>query len=162
MNEGLDVVRPLLGWNKAELIQICDDHRLAYVVDPSNQDDRFDRVAMRLQLASIDWLDPHAIGRSANHLAQAQEALDEWLEIRWQQDVLLWDNTLTYRAHGPRYVRFCLLERAIAMFGGSARGGAVAGLLDRLEGGNGGNLAGVQAIVDGETWVLRRENRRRG
>ena len=39
------------------------------VQDPSNRDDRFDRVRLRNALAGADWLDPVAAGRSAAALA---------------------------------------------------------------------------------------------
>lgn len=158
---GLTLVRPLLGWRKAELREVCDAAGVRAADDCSNSDERFDRVAIRQMLSATPLLDALAIARSAAHLAEAQEALDFWLEERWAADVSLVSNGLLYRPHGPRYLRLKLLERAIASFGGHPRGAAVATLLDRLEAGKGGNVAGVQVATENAHWVLRRERPRR-
>lgn len=159
--DGKLVIRPLLGWRKAELEAVCAAVGLYPARDPGNADQRFDRVAMRRLLAASPLLDVDALARSAAHLADAEEALAEWLELRWREDVTEVVNALSYRPQGPRYLRLKLLERAIASFGGNPRGGAVAALLDRLERGKGGNLAGVQVSIEGADWLLRREQPRR-
>jgi tRNA(Ile)-lysidine synthase len=71
-----NVARPLLGWRKSELEALVRDAGLTPVDDPSNHDDRFDRARLRKALAGADWLDPVAVARSAEALAQAEEALD--------------------------------------------------------------------------------------
>ncbi|MEO8722104.1 MAG: tRNA lysidine(34) synthetase TilS [Sphingobium sp.] len=71
-----NVLRPLLGWRRAELAQIVDVLALPHATDPSNSDLRFDRVAMRQNLGGIDWIDPVAAGRSASALKEADIALD--------------------------------------------------------------------------------------
>jgi tRNA(Ile)-lysidine synthetase-like protein len=63
------VMRPLLGWRRAELARIADEQGLPHVHDPSNDDTRFDRVEMRQNLAQADWLDPLAAARSAAAVA---------------------------------------------------------------------------------------------
>lgn len=72
------IVRPLLGWRRAELEALVRDHGLPHAHDPSNADCRFDRVNMRQRLADIDWLDPIAASRSASACADADEAL-QWM-----------------------------------------------------------------------------------
>lgn len=72
------VLRPLLGWRRAELMQVVRTHNLPHVHDPSNDDARFDRVEMRQHLASVDWLDPLAATRAAAACADAEDALS-WL-----------------------------------------------------------------------------------
>jgi tRNA(Ile)-lysidine synthase len=69
------VMRPLLGWRRAELARIADEQGLPHVHDPSNDDTRFDRVEMRQNLAQADWLDPLAAARSAAACADAEDAL---------------------------------------------------------------------------------------
>lgn len=155
------IVRPLLGWRKAELEAVCAAAGVPPARDPSNGDERFDRVAMRQLLAANPVFDATALARSAAHLTDAEEALGEWLALRWAKDVTQSADGLRYSPQGPRYVRLKLLERAIATFGGMLRGSAVAALLDRLEQGEGGNVAGVQVSLEGSCWVLRRENPRR-
>ncbi len=71
------IVRPLLGWRRSELADIVARHSIPHILDPSNEDVRFDRVAMRNNLAGVDWLDPLAASRSAAACADAEEAL-QW------------------------------------------------------------------------------------
>ena len=75
------VFRPLLGWRRAELMEIVARHALPHVQDPSNENMQFDRVAMRAHLAGVDWLDPVAASRSAAACAEAEEAL-QWMVDR--------------------------------------------------------------------------------
>lgn len=72
------VLRPLLGWRRAELMEIVEAQKLPHAQDPSNENMRFDRAALRARLANVDWLDPLAISRSAAACAQAEEAL-QWI-----------------------------------------------------------------------------------
>lgn len=74
----VSVLRPLLGWRRAELADIVRSHELPHANDPSNDDSRFDRVEMRKHLAGVDWLDPLAASRSAGACADAEDAL-VWL-----------------------------------------------------------------------------------
>ncbi len=71
-----DVVRPLLRWRRRELADIVAAAGVAAVADPSNTDDAYDRARLRKALAQVDWLDPVAVAMSAEHLADAEEALD--------------------------------------------------------------------------------------
>lgn len=70
------IVRPLLGWRRAELSAIVADAGIFPVADPTNTDDRFDRARLRKALAGADWLDPLAATHSAAALADADAALD--------------------------------------------------------------------------------------
>ncbi|MFZ2997505.1 MAG: tRNA lysidine(34) synthetase TilS [Sphingobium sp.] len=71
------IIRPLLGFRKAQLLAIAQAEALPYVDDPSNADPRFDRAALRTALSEVDWLNPLAASRSAAALAEADAAL-EW------------------------------------------------------------------------------------
>ncbi|MEP6784738.1 MAG: tRNA lysidine(34) synthetase TilS [Sphingomonadales bacterium] len=70
------IVRPLLGWRRAELDAIVQGAGLTPVDDPTNRDDRYDRARLRKLLANADWFDAAAVTRSANRLADADSALD--------------------------------------------------------------------------------------
>ncbi len=83
----LPVLRPLLGWRRAELAALVAGAGIEAVSDPSNADPRFDRVRMRTALAEADWLDAAAIAQSAAHLADAKEALDWAMEREWDANV---------------------------------------------------------------------------
>ncbi|RJF93932.1 tRNA lysidine(34) synthetase TilS [Sphingomonas cavernae] len=69
------ILRPLLGWRRAELQAIVEAEELAALRDPSNEDMRFDRARFRRHLADAPWIDPQALARSAAHLADAEAAL---------------------------------------------------------------------------------------
>lgn len=72
------VLRPLLGWRQETLMEIVHKENLPFVLDPSNDDSRFDRVEMRNHLVGVDWLDPVAAARAASACADAEDAL-AWL-----------------------------------------------------------------------------------
>lgn len=155
------LIRPLLRFRRAELAALLQRAGIAPVNDPSNADDRFDRVRIRKALAAADWLDPAALAASAAHLADADEALDWAARREWAARVEIADGTLRYRPQAPRAVVLRVVERALAHFGGTPRGQAVAGLVARLEAGEGGNVAGVLARADGDGWLFTAEPRRR-
>lgn len=75
------VVRPLLGWRRAELQAIVDAAGITALRDPSNEDLRFDRARFRRHLADAPWIDPQALARSAANLADAEAAL-AWAAAR--------------------------------------------------------------------------------
>lgn len=155
------VIRPLLAFRRAELAAIVVASGLAAVQDPSNVDARFDRARVRKALAESDWLDPPALAASAAHLAMADEALD-WAAAReWNERVTGSEDGFRYRRLAPRAVAMRVVARIVADFGGRARGQDLARLLDRLEAGESGNLAGVLARIEGNEWVFRREPPRR-
>ncbi len=49
------IIRPLLAWPHAQLVALCHDRDLPFCLDPSNEDERYDRVRMRKSLADADW-----------------------------------------------------------------------------------------------------------
>lgn len=80
------IIRPLLGFSKSELEEICAARGIAPVRDPSNDDSQFDRVRIRQWLARA----PHPFAtdraqRSAKALGEAAEAL------AWMTDSLAAD-----------------------------------------------------------------------
>lgn len=157
----LHVIRPLLGWRKAELEAIVSAAGFEPARDPSNRDPQFDRVRMRDALAQAEWLDPLSIAASAGHLSEALEGLEWAADLEWDAQVTSSEGEISYTPAAPRAVRLMVLERAFKQLGGAPRGGALAALCDRLAAGEGGNLAGVLVSVEGESWRLRREPPRR-
>lgn len=81
------LVRPLLNCSRDELLAYAREHRLSWVDDPSNADERFSRNYLRRQVlpALLDrWPQASAnMVRSAAHLSEAGQLLDELA----QQDV---------------------------------------------------------------------------
>jgi len=153
----LQLIRPLLGWRKEELIELLRAVNVDAIDDPSNQDEKFDRVRIRNALASVDWIDVPALAESAAHLADASEALDWAVEQEWERCVSTRDDGLFYLPEAPRAVRLGVLMRAIAELGSEPRGSAAARLLEALELGERGNVGGVLAIHENYGWMLRRE-----
>ena len=74
--KGGSLIRPLLGWRRAELAALVARAGLTAIEDPSNVDDRFDRARLRKVLAGAGWLDAEQWGRSAVALGDAETALD--------------------------------------------------------------------------------------
>jgi len=143
------IVRPLLGWRRAELAALVAAAGIAAVADPSNQDERFDRVRTRRRLAEADWLDPVPLARSAAALAQAEEAL-EWAVERLRRERV--DGFALDPSGLPEEFRRRLVVRTLAAMGGPApRGEAVTRLLATLEKGGTATLGGVKC-VGGAIW----------
>lgn len=155
------LIRPLLTWRKQELCDLVRSVGVVAANDPSNANDDFDRIRMRKALAGADWLDPAAIAQSAGHLADAAEALEWCIAQEWLSCVSQRDGGLFYQPRAPRAVRLGVLMRAIGELGSEPRGSAAARLLDQLEQGEGGNIAGVLATCAQGGWMLRREPPRR-
>ena len=154
--DGLKVLRPLLGWRRAELAEIVAGADIVPVEDPSNHDDRFDRARLRRQLAGADWLDAAALARSAAALGEAEEALD------WTVEQLIAERTqdaqggLTFDATElPAELRRRALIRLLALLvpADPPRGEAVQRLLAALEAGETATLAGVKC-EGGAVWRL--------
>ncbi len=150
--EGLRVLRPLLGWSRADLQAVLADSGWSAVIDPSNSDPRYDRTAARTLLASTPWLEPARLASSAGHLADAEDALAWATERAWETRVSGDAKGLIVDAEGlPGELQRRLLARAIAESGGKADGPSLARLAGRLAEGHGGTLAEikVQALGDG-------------
>lgn len=78
----LQLLRPLLNWRSDELRAVAATASLPIQHDPSNADDRFERVRVRRLLANADWLDAVKVSRSAQALAETDAdlfALSRWL-----------------------------------------------------------------------------------
>lgn len=129
----LPLLRPLLGWRRAELVAVVADAGIAAADDPSNHDDRFDRVRLRKALAGAGWLDPAAMAQSAANLADADAAL-EWAARREYRECVVRDGPgLTYRPQAPRAIALRVLAMIVRELDDTEpRGGALARLFDAL------------------------------
>jgi tRNA(Ile)-lysidine synthase len=157
----LVLLRPLLGWRRAELADLVSAAGLDPAQDPSNDDPRFDRVRIRKALREADWLDVVAVSQSAALLSEA-EAVMQWASEReWRERVEVVEGEVRYRPLAPQPIRLRVVMRAIAMLGGTPRGSSTARLMARLANGKDANLAGVIARVDGQLWTFCREPPRR-
>ena len=155
------LVRPLLGWRRAELRDIVAAAGIDPVQDSSNADRRFDRVRMREALRDCDWIDVTALAVSAAHIAEAEEAFDILAAREWAECVERHEGALRYRPKGPSLIRKRVVQRIIAEFGGEAELSQVADTIAKLEKGGAGTLAGVMARARKDVWTFAAEPPRR-
>jgi tRNA(Ile)-lysidine synthase len=140
------LIRPLLGWRRRELEEICAAAGVTPVVDPSNRDERFERVRIRDALAASDWLDPAALAASAAHLADAETALEWAVRETWKKAVRERGGGLTYDPAGiPSEISRRIVGRAVGDLATEGEGELRGGELDRLLG----------SLRNGETATLR-------
>jgi tRNA(Ile)-lysidine synthase len=75
------LVRPLLNCSRDELLAYAREHKLSWIEDPSNSDERFSRNYLRHQVLPAllsRWPQASAnMARSAAHLSEAGQLLDE-------------------------------------------------------------------------------------
>jgi tRNA(Ile)-lysidine synthase len=154
------LLRPLLGWRRAELGEIVAAAGVASADDPSNRDDRFDRARIRKSIAASEWLDVPSIARSAAHLADADLAL-EWAARREWDECVTEGLGIVYRPQAPRAVALRIIARIIAQLDDTEpRGGAVAALFDELVEGRPGSIGNLVARPGAGEWSFTRAPRR--
>lgn len=146
----LELLRPLLGWRRSELEQVCAAAGLTPAADPSNLDETFERVRIRRALAQADWLDAQALARTAANLAAADEALDWAAGEEWRARVDQHDSEIAYRpSDAPAEMRRRVLARAVGSLAterpaDELRGRELDRLLSELEAGRTATLRGVR------------------
>lgn len=130
----LPLLRPLLGWRRRELEQICADGKASPATDPANSDERHERVRIRQALRDADWLDPEALAKSAANLAAADEALEWATEREWSEAVEVAEDRIVYRAStAPIDIMRRIVARVIGELGTEGTSGELRGReLDRL------------------------------
>jgi tRNA(Ile)-lysidine synthase len=132
----LPLLRPLLGWRRVDLAEVVAAAGLTAAADPSNTDERFDRVRIRQALTDADWLNAEALAQSAGHLADADGALDWAARREWSEQVEKTGLGVSYRPMAPRAVALRVLARIVTeLTGEEPRGSAVARLFDSLTAG---------------------------
>ena len=155
LTEQVALVRPLLGWRKAELVALVGDAGIEAVDDPSNRDPRHDRSRIRKALEQSDWADPARLAASASALRDADEALD------WALAPLI---TARFRREEaaliiapfdlPRELKRRLLAAAFAELGAPApRGADLMRALESLDAGRTVTLSGLK-LDGGSFWRL--------
>jgi tRNA(Ile)-lysidine synthase len=160
------LLRPLLGWRHAELEAVCVEAGLTPAADPSNEDERFERVRVRRALGASDWLASEAIALSADHLAEADAALRWAATQAWSRAVTERDGAMIFTPHGvPREIRRRIVRRAISRLANEGAGAALRGreidiVLAALAGGKRATLRGV-LCTGGKQWRFTRAPARR-
>ncbi|WP_379920477.1 tRNA lysidine(34) synthetase TilS [Erythrobacter sp. R86502] len=147
----ISLLRPLLGWRKAELAALVSSAGIVPAQDPSNTDITFDRARLRQHMADADWLDPAALATSAAHLAEAWQALAWYAELDWHEMVMRCDNadgtaSYAYCANVPRLIGIETIRAIIAALGGHASRAEASRAWDRLWAGHNASLGGVLGV----------------
>ena len=144
-NPAIALLRPLLGWRKAELVAVVAAAGWTSADDPSTRDPRFDRARLRAALATGELLDPARVAASAGHLRDAAEALDWAITREFAERVTPDVQATIYRPLAPRAIRLGVLARIVAGTGDGAqppRGDELTRLLASLEAGGIATLGG--------------------
>ena len=155
------LVRPLLGWRKAELEAIVAGIGWKPVRDPSNADERFDRARLRERLSDVAWLDAEALTRSADHLREVEDDILQRCAEEILVNVESAGMRTTYRPEASRYIRKRVVQMLFAERGRTVSLAKVDDLVRSLEASERSNLAGVDARVEDGAWVFEPETPRR-
>ena len=149
------LIRPLLGWRKAELIRLVSEAGLDPVDDPSNRDPRHDRSRVRTLLGDAEWADPARLAASASALRDADEALDWALAPLIGSRITQEGAALNIEPFDlPRELKRRLLLAAFAELGApQPRGPDLMRAMDAIERGETVTLSGLK-LEGGEMWRL--------
>lgn len=158
----LRVLRPLLGWRRAELADIVAAAGMVAASDPSNDDRRFDRVRIRQALAGADWLDPAMLARSAALLGEAEAYVAERIDAAYAQWAVAGEGEMRLSPGQSDFEAIEIATRIIAGLGGRASRSDTAALVARLRRGENASLGGVLARVMEGDWVFSAEPPRNG
>ena len=165
------VIRPVLGWRRAELRAIVQAAGIPFVDDPSNVDSRFERVRVRELLAEIPWLDAVGLARSAQYAEEAHAALEATARTLWSDRIAVDEgDMLTARlADLPDALQRLLVRDAILAVRRSERitrpefdlSSNVEPLLESLRIGVSATQGGVMVSEHSRIWRFRPEPPRR-
>ena len=120
------VWRPFLGVSKARLKASLQARGAQWIDDPSNEDERFERVRVRRIMAQLEplGLSAESIALSASRLQSAENGLHRlagpWSPIKWHCG-LFGEIELGDRRFLAGYLLVRTLRQAIGGFGGDAR-----------------------------------------
>jgi tRNA(Ile)-lysidine synthase len=162
--EEVALLRPLLGWRRAELAAVVVEAGLTAVDDPSNRSDAYDRTRFRALLAGSDLLPALRLAAAAAHLSEAEQALAWAAEREWQARASDDEGAILLDATGlPAELLRRVSERAIETVRGDRgdwRRDKLAGILEEVAAGGRATLAGVQ-VTGGPVWRFEPEPPRR-
>lgn len=84
---GVRLLRPLLGFAKQDLIDVCEEHDIAYVNDPTNENSAYMRPRLRAaqEVLEAEGLSPKRLAATAQRLARARSALEDLTDYFFEQ-----------------------------------------------------------------------------
>lgn len=153
---GMPLLRPLLGWRRAELERIVASAGLHPARDPSNEDEQFERVRVRRALARSDWLDPESLAASAANLRDADAALDWAADQEWARAVTESGADFLYNpTDAPAEIRRRIVTRAVSRLategaGADLRGRELDRIIEMLDSGGKATVRGVRCTGEAE------------
>jgi tRNA(Ile)-lysidine synthase len=155
LSERVSLIRPLLGWRKAELVELVTAAGIEPVDDPANRDPRHDRSRFRQILTSSDWADPARLAVSASAIREANEALDWVLAPLISSRIRRDGAALIFEPFDlPRELKRRLLLAAIGEMGApQPRGAELIRAMEVMEAGGTASLAGLK-LEGGDVWRL--------
>ncbi len=131
------VVRPIIGLRRHETEALCTDAGVEFVRDPSNEDLRYARVAIRAALASASEKHIGELAATSRRSAALAEVVRAEAAALWERSVhadaapqLLIDRRSLGSA--PRRVARQLIWTALARLGVDANGRLVENILDKV------------------------------
>ncbi|MET3725052.1 tRNA lysidine(34) synthetase TilS [Sphingomonas trueperi] len=148
------LVRPLLGWSRAELAARVHAAGIEPVEDPSNRHPRFDRSRVRRLLAETPELPPARLALAATNLRDAEAALDWVADREWAARAGVDAHKVTLDlADLPRELRRRLVARALKTVADAPppRGSGLDRLIAAVDAGRVATLAGV-VVRPGPRW----------
>ncbi len=127
------VRRPFMSLPKSRLVATLNARGAKWIDDPTNSDERFERVRIRNAVEVLRTVGVGSAGivRSANRLRAAEMSLDGF-EAHWRREIIDWNGGLIGEVATPKFhgrgdfscVR--LLSVLLNAFGGSARSAELA------------------------------------
>ena len=166
---GLRLLRPLLEFEKSELLRELGVHDWKYVSDPSNKDPRFERVRLRERVSELKklGLTSKMIGLTARRLRRAKTALNETSDQFLVDHAFVSDYGTAHMDQlalfdAPDEIAIRALSKVLRMCGGSQEVPNMARLEKltvRLKEDFSTNrtLAGCRLIAKGDFWLIARE-----
>ena len=168
LRHGITWVRPLLKARRNVLRRYLMKRDVCWIDDPSNEDERFDRIKARraLELLAPLGIDAAALTEVAENMAQARKALD-WQTFLAAKHIITVQAGAVVLAEAnlklqPDEVQRRLIIKAINWVTGSIyapRRAAVANVLTALQKGQGATLGGCHIRrIASRIWVFREYN----
>lgn len=165
---GVTLLRPLLAATRANLRAYLKAQDIQWIDDPSNQDQRFERIKARTALSGLGQMGITAetLSRVAKNMAQAREALAQYARESALRYVKVVEGDLCVDRDGfgtlPEEIRRRIVVASVSWIAGGEyppRHKSVDQVLEAMSLGQTATLGGCILIPEGKkTWICRELN----